>query len=53
MGALPSDYQKTLNYPFMRAVLEEASAGKQWTWCDIRPDAVVSPYKIPFDLMHW
>lgn len=42
MGPLPAGYQKTLNYAFMRDVLEEASAGKQWTWCDIRPDAVVS-----------
>ncbi|KAL9594508.1 MAG: hypothetical protein Q9219_007002 [cf. Caloplaca sp. 3 TL-2023] len=42
-GPLPDPYQKTLNYPALRKVLETASAGKQWTWCDIRPDAVVSP----------
>ncbi|CAO1602992.1 MAG: hypothetical protein LQ349_005949 [Xanthoria aureola] len=56
MGPLPDDYQKTLNYPFMRAVLEEASAGKQWTWCDIRPDAVIGfvPNGSAFNLAaHW
>ncbi|KAI4263713.1 MAG: hypothetical protein L6R42_001153 [Xanthoria sp. 1 TBL-2021] len=56
MGALPNDFQKTLNYPFMRAILEEASAGKQWTWCDIRPDAVIGfvPNGSAFNLTaHW
>ncbi|KAL8673607.1 MAG: hypothetical protein Q9168_001962 [Polycauliona sp. 1 TL-2023] len=58
MGVVPDeyDYQKTLNYPFMRAELETASAGKQWTWCDIRPDAVVGfvPNGSTFNLTaHW
>ncbi|KAL8918125.1 MAG: hypothetical protein Q9172_005552 [Xanthocarpia lactea] len=56
MGPLPHAYQKTLNYPFMRAVLQEASAGRQWTWCDIRPDAVIGfvPNGSAFNLTaHW
>ncbi|KAL8782221.1 MAG: hypothetical protein Q9213_005587 [Squamulea squamosa] len=56
MGPLPDEYQATLNYPFMRTVLEEASAGKQWTWCDVRPDAVVGfvPNGSAFNLTaHW
>ncbi|KAL8653692.1 MAG: hypothetical protein Q9226_003743 [Calogaya cf. arnoldii] len=58
MGAVPNEYefQKTLNYPFMRAIVEEASAGKQWTWCDIRPDAVIGfvPNGSAFNLTaHW
>ncbi|KAL9000514.1 MAG: hypothetical protein Q9169_000807 [Polycauliona sp. 2 TL-2023] len=47
---------KTLNYPFMRAELELATAGKQWTWCDIRPDAVIGfvPNGSAFKLTaHW
>ncbi|KAI4171867.1 MAG: hypothetical protein LQ343_003944 [Gyalolechia ehrenbergii] len=42
MGPLPDKHQKSINYPVLRNVLERASAGKHWTWCDIRPDAVVS-----------
>ena len=43
MGPLPGDHESRVNYSAMRDVLEKASTGKQWTWCDIRPDAVVSP----------
>ncbi|KAL8775102.1 MAG: hypothetical protein Q9209_000581, partial [Squamulea sp. 1 TL-2023] len=56
MGPLPDDYQRTLNYPFMRTILEKASAGKSWTWCDIRPDAVIGfvPNGSAFNLTaHW
>ncbi|KAL8804545.1 MAG: hypothetical protein Q9200_005782 [Gallowayella weberi] len=56
MGPLPDIYQNTLNYPFMRSILEKASAGKQWTWCDVRPDAVIGfvPNGSAFNLTaHW
>ncbi|KAL9582632.1 MAG: hypothetical protein Q9212_003179 [Teloschistes hypoglaucus] len=42
MGPLPEGSQDSINYPGMRAALTKASEGRQWTWCDIRPDAVVS-----------
>lgn len=42
MGPLPEGSQDTINYPGMRDALTKANEGRQWTWCDIRPDAVVS-----------
>ncbi|KAL8744445.1 MAG: hypothetical protein Q9184_007996 [Pyrenodesmia sp. 2 TL-2023] len=56
MGPLPKQYQNSINYPGMRAVLESASAGRQWSWCDIRPDAVIGfvPNGSAFNLAaHW
>ncbi|KAI4202162.1 MAG: hypothetical protein LQ346_002014 [Caloplaca aetnensis] len=48
MGPLPDRYQNSINYPALRAVLETASACKQWSWCDIRPDAVAWINQIGF-----
>ncbi|KAL8640211.1 MAG: hypothetical protein Q9228_002844 [Teloschistes exilis] len=56
MGPLPEGSQDTINYPGMRAALTKASEGRQWTWCDIRPDAVVGfvPNGSAFNLTaHW
>lgn len=56
MGALPEEHEKNINYPALRNILEKASTGKQWTWCDIRPDAVIgfTPNGSAFSLTaHW
>lgn len=44
MGPLPKEHENTINYPALRNAIERASTDKQWTWCDIRPDAVVGAY---------
>jgi hypothetical protein len=43
MGRLPEPAGSKLIYYALIDVLEKESKGKKWTWCDIRPDAVVSP----------
>ncbi|KAL8645242.1 MAG: hypothetical protein Q9210_006822 [Variospora velana] len=56
MGPLPDKYQNSINYPALRTVLETASAGRQWSWCDILPDAVIGfvPNGSAFNLTaHW
>ncbi|KAL8693587.1 MAG: hypothetical protein Q9218_001629 [Villophora microphyllina] len=56
MGPLPDGAHDSINYPGMREALTRASAGKQWTWCDIRPDAVIGfvPNGSAFNLTaHW
>ncbi|KAI4132091.1 MAG: hypothetical protein LQ341_006306 [Variospora aurantia] len=56
MGPLPDQYQNSINYPALRTVLETASAGRQWSWCDILPDAVIGfvPNGSAFNLTaHW
>lgn len=55
---LPIDYAKTVVYPAYREILSAASTGKNWTWCEVCPDAIVSlsiphqsvtnPFKIGF-----
>ncbi|KAI4086546.1 MAG: hypothetical protein LQ344_007449 [Seirophora lacunosa] len=53
---LPHHHQTSIIYPALRAVLETASAGRQWSWCDIRPDAVIGfvPNGSSFNLAaHW
>ncbi|KAJ0167566.1 hypothetical protein CTA2_1851 [Colletotrichum tanaceti] len=53
---LPDDYAKTVAYPWFRRILAEASEGKQWTWCEVCPDAVVgfTPNGSGFSLaLHW
>lgn len=39
---LPVDYAKTVVYPAYREMLDAASKGKKWTWCEVCPDAIVS-----------
>lgn len=39
---LPADYAKTVVYPAYREMLDAASKGKRWTWCEVCPDAIVS-----------
>lgn len=39
---LPSSYAKTVVYPAYRELLDSASRGKKWTWCEVCPDAIVS-----------
>ncbi|KAL8833218.1 MAG: hypothetical protein Q9170_004413 [Blastenia crenularia] len=56
MSPLPEPFQSTLNYPALRSVLQNASNSKLWTWCDIRPDAVIGfvPNGSAFNLTaHW
>ncbi|KAL8967554.1 MAG: hypothetical protein Q9183_002864 [Haloplaca sp. 2 TL-2023] len=48
--------RKTVHYQMMHEVLQKASADKQWTYCDIRPDVVVgfAPNGSPMNLAtHW
>jgi hypothetical protein len=48
VNELPADYSKTVVYPEYRKTLTAASEGKQWTWCEVCPDAIVSLlYKHP------
>lgn len=42
VNTLPPDYAKTVAYPAYREVLDTASRGKNWTWCEVCPDAIVS-----------
>ncbi|KAL9604432.1 MAG: hypothetical protein Q9179_001848 [Wetmoreana sp. 5 TL-2023] len=56
MGPLAGTAQSIINYPSMREILKHASAGTQWTWCDICPDAVIGfvPNGSAFNLTaHW
>ncbi|KAF5660141.1 hypothetical protein FHETE_9114 [Fusarium heterosporum] len=53
---LPTDYAKTVAYPGFRSVLNEASAGRDWTWTEVCPDVVVgfSPIGSNYSLaLHW
>ncbi|KAJ5577504.1 uncharacterized protein N7459_006468 [Penicillium hispanicum] len=57
---LPPDYARTVTYPAYRAMLEAASKGKNWTWCEVCPDAIVgvtigfTPNGSQFSLaLHW
>lgn len=45
---LPPDYAKTVVYPEYRKLLNAASEGKKWTWCEVCPDAIVSPKHLNF-----
>jgi hypothetical protein len=38
---IPEDYAKTVAYPWFRSILTDASAGREWTWTEVCPDAVV------------
>jgi hypothetical protein len=39
---LPPDYAKTVVYTEYRKLLNAASDGRKWTWCEVCPDAIVS-----------
>lgn len=39
---IPADYAKTVVYPAYRDMLSAASRGKDWTWCEVCPDTIVS-----------
>lgn len=41
---LPPDYAKTVVYPIYREILDAESQGKNWTWCEVCPDAIVSSF---------
>jgi hypothetical protein len=41
---LSPDYAKTVAYPAYRELLNRKSDGKNWTWCEVCPDAIVSPF---------
>jgi hypothetical protein len=42
---LPVDYAKTVVYTEYRKLLDTASKDKEWTWCEVCPDAIVSLLK--------
>ncbi|CAI7597740.1 unnamed protein product [Penicillium pancosmium] len=53
---LPPDYAATVVYPAYRELLDEASKGKSWTWCEVCPDAIIgfTPNGSQFSLaLHW
>ncbi|KAL3265075.1 hypothetical protein ABHI18_000199 [Aspergillus niger] len=53
---LPPDYAKTVVYPAYREILNTSSHGRNWTWCEVCPDAIVgfTPNGSQFSLaLHW
>ncbi|KAI0177342.1 hypothetical protein BJ166DRAFT_561117 [Pestalotiopsis sp. NC0098] len=53
---LPPDYAKTVVYISYRELLNSASQGKKWTWCEVCPDAIIgfTPNGSQFSLaLHW
>ncbi|KAF3016526.1 hypothetical protein E8E14_011657 [Neopestalotiopsis sp. 37M] len=53
---LPQDYAKTVVYNSYRELLSQASREKQWTWCEVCPDAIIgfTPNGSQFSLaLHW
>lgn len=53
---LPEDYVKTVAYPWFRQIMTKASEGREWSWTEVCPDAVVgfSPNGSGFSLaLHW
>ncbi|KAJ5649390.1 uncharacterized protein N7484_003113 [Penicillium longicatenatum] len=56
VNRLPIEAAKTIVYPAYRKLLNEKSKGKQWTWCEVCPDAIVgfTPNGSQFSLaLHW
>ena len=41
MLPLPEAEQTKIHYPPFHKLLAEKSRGKDWTWCDVLPDAIV------------
>ncbi|RHZ69792.1 hypothetical protein CDV55_103607 [Aspergillus turcosus] len=55
-GNLPDDYARTVAYPWFRKILTDSSKGRNWTWTEVCPDAVVgfTPNGSAFSLtLHW
>ncbi|KAJ6075755.1 hypothetical protein N7499_007736 [Penicillium canescens] len=53
---LPVDYAKTVVYTEYRKLLDAASKGKNWTWCEVCPDAIIgfTPNGSQYSLsLHW
>lgn len=38
---IPEEYAKNLFYYHLVDLLHELSAGKPWSWCEVRPDIIV------------
>ncbi|KAJ9661101.1 hypothetical protein H2201_006651 [Coniosporium apollinis] len=56
MGRLPDPAGSTVFYYEFQDILKEQSKGSNWTWCDVRPDAVIGfvPNGSAFNLTaHW
>ncbi|KAI0425058.1 hypothetical protein F5Y09DRAFT_117278 [Xylaria sp. FL1042] len=55
-NSLPPGHAKTVVYPAYRELLSEASEGRNWTWCEVCPDAIIgfTPNGSQFSLaLHW
>ncbi|KAF2493652.1 hypothetical protein BU16DRAFT_573851 [Lophium mytilinum] len=53
---LPSSNDSSVHYAEFQNILTEKSEGKKWTWCDVRPDAVIgfAPTGSTYNLTaHW
>ncbi|KAI3334426.1 hypothetical protein F4824DRAFT_490177 [Ustulina deusta] len=53
---LPHEHAKTVVYPAYRSLLSAASEGRNWTWCEVCPDAIIgfTPNGSQFSLaLHW
>ncbi|TGJ78501.1 hypothetical protein E0Z10_g10266 [Xylaria hypoxylon] len=53
---LPPDHTETIVYPAYRGLLNQASEGRNWTWCEVCPDTIVgfTPNGSQFSLaLHW
>ncbi|KAI9925912.1 hypothetical protein ASPWEDRAFT_60916 [Aspergillus wentii DTO 134E9] len=56
MGRLPEPEGSKLFYYAMEDYLHKASSGQPWTWCEVRPDAIIgfTPNGSTFSLAaHW
>lgn len=56
MGRLPEPEASKLFYYAMQDYLHQASEGRPWTWCEVRPDAIIgfTPNGSTFSLAaHW
>ncbi|KAJ5947871.1 hypothetical protein N7466_000886 [Penicillium verhagenii] len=56
VNKLPAESAKTVVYPAYRKLLDAASKGNKWTWCEICPDAIIgfTPNGSQFSLaLHW
>lgn len=42
MGRLPEPHASNVFCFAQQDALEEISKGREWTWCEVRPDAIVS-----------
>jgi len=44
---IPPEYAKDVFYYHEVDALKDLSQGKSWTWCEVRPDVIVSAYRGP------